>query len=168
MHTAFASVLNFVYSLVLLFSLVGSQREEGLEAPQSQEAVTPTPRHATCTLCSIRRGPHASLPSLQDGQRCRLRRAPGKGRRQSSPTWHQNRTSSRKQNFDLYSSCSGQLTTVGLFPLGVCPIKSWARQGHERPRAMHRTQKSECALQVRMAEPCCPDMSAAGPRCPGP
>lgn len=30
MHTAFASVLNFVYSLVLLFRLVGSQREEGL------------------------------------------------------------------------------------------------------------------------------------------
>lgn len=35
-HTAFASVLNFVYSLVLLFRLVGSQREEGLAAGEDK------------------------------------------------------------------------------------------------------------------------------------
>lgn len=32
MHTAFASVLDFIYSLVLLSRSMGSQREEGLAA----------------------------------------------------------------------------------------------------------------------------------------
>lgn len=32
MHTAFASALDFVYSLVLLSRSMGSQREEGLAA----------------------------------------------------------------------------------------------------------------------------------------
>lgn len=32
MHSAFASVLDFVYSLVLLSRSMGSQREEGLAA----------------------------------------------------------------------------------------------------------------------------------------
>lgn len=55
-------------------------------------------------------GPYTSLPGPR-GQRSRLRRAPEKtragcGEETKSPTWHQNRTSSKKQSLDLYSSCS--------------------------------------------------------------
>lgn len=58
-------------------------------------------------------GPHASLPGLRDCQRSGLGRTPGKNRtgvgeetRKFSPTWHQNRASSKQQNLDLYISCS--------------------------------------------------------------
>lgn len=39
MHTAFASVLNFVYSLVLLSRLVGSPKEEGLAAGEDKSVM---------------------------------------------------------------------------------------------------------------------------------
>lgn len=70
--------------------------------------------------CVVRDVGHTSLPGLRDCRRSRLR-TPGKtktGRgnktRKSSPTWHQNRASSKKQNLDLYSRYSWPAPSRGL------------------------------------------------------
>lgn len=75
-------------------------------------------------------GPHTSLPGPRDCQRSRLRRAPEKARTgsgeetKSSPTWHQNRTSSKKQSL-LYSSCSWPAYDRRPSPTRAGLVKSW-------------------------------------------
>lgn len=84
-------------------------------------------------------GPYTSLPGPRDCQRSRLRRAPEKtragcGEETKSPTWHQNRTSSKKQSLDLYSSCSWPAHDRGPFPTRVGLVKSWGTQGCGHPQ----------------------------------
>lgn len=69
-HTAFASISNFVYSLVLLPRLVGSQREEDLAAGEDKSVMgyvgghlmlLPGLEHAGFLLCGS-----SNYPSLFD------------------------------------------------------------------------------------------------------
>ncbi|KAF6114604.1 hypothetical protein HJG60_010569 [Phyllostomus discolor] len=90
-----------------------SKGDGAQEASIIKEAVTHNQRRCYLPpdVVSGTQGPHTSLPGLRDCQRSRLRRIPGKTKTvwdetRKSPTWHQNRASSKKQNLDLYSSCS--------------------------------------------------------------
>lgn len=107
------------------------------KALQPQEAVMPAIKTALpVSRCSGREVWPTCLPSRPAGlSEVRLGRTPGKTRTEvreeikSSPTWHQNRASSKKQNLDLYSSCPWPTPTQGRPNKKLGRARAWPPSG---------------------------------------